>query len=272
MASSPIRIAILEADIPIGSIRTKYGSYGGVFTSFLHKACDASHISRDRLHITGWDVVNSENAPEGQEEDMGGENKCKRRKGYPALDEVDGVLITGSRFNAFDNDPWVIKLVEYTQQILGQDRVKIIGCCYGHQILGRALGAKVARSESGAWEVSVCQVNQTPKGKELFGGKDVLSIFQMHKDLVYHYPSSPSSLEPLGSSDACKVQGMYIPERALSVQGHPEFTEEIVRELLGYRRAQGIFDDRIYEEAMSRVGDNQDGVMVGQAFLRFLGL
>ena len=58
--------------------------------------------------------------------------------------------------------------------MLAQDRVKIVGVCYGHQIVGRALGAKVARSESGAWEVSVCQVAQTEKGKELFGGKDVL--------------------------------------------------------------------------------------------------
>ena len=46
--------------------------------------------------------------------------------------------------------------------------------CYGHQIVGRALGAKVARSEGGAWEVSVCQVNLTEKGKELFGGKDAI--------------------------------------------------------------------------------------------------
>lgn len=46
--------------------------------------------------------------------------------------------------------------------------------CYGHQIVGRALGAKVAKSEGGAWEVSVCQVKLTGKGKELFGGKDAI--------------------------------------------------------------------------------------------------
>ena len=46
--------------------------------------------------------------------------------------------------------------------------------CYGHQIVGRALGAKVARSEGGAWEVSVCQVNLTEKGRELFSGKDAI--------------------------------------------------------------------------------------------------
>ena len=58
--------------------------------------------------------------------------------------------------------------------MLAQSQVRVIGVCYGHQIVGRALGAKVARSEGGAWEVSVCQVNLTEKGKELFGGKDTL--------------------------------------------------------------------------------------------------
>ena len=97
MAPSTIRIAILEADVPIGMTRAKYGSYGGVFLSLLHKAADASHIPRERLDITAWDVVNSEGAKEGELEYMGGELNMQRRKGYPKLEDVDAVLITGSR-------------------------------------------------------------------------------------------------------------------------------------------------------------------------------
>lgn len=73
----------------------------------------------------------------------------------------------------------------------------------------------------------------------------------MHKDLVYHYPQG---VEELGSSGPCKVQGMYIPKKVITVQGHPEFTEEIVAELLEKRREQKIFGDEIYREAMARVG------------------
>lgn len=58
--------------------------------------------------------------------------------------------------------------------MLAQGQTRVIGVCYGHQIVGRALGAKVARSDGGAWEVSVCQVNLTEKGKELFGGKNAI--------------------------------------------------------------------------------------------------
>ena len=97
MAPSTIRIAILEADVPIGTTRAKYGSYGGVFLSLLHKAADASQIPHERLDITAWDVINSEGAKEGESEYMGGEFNMQRRKGYPSLEDVDAVLITGSR-------------------------------------------------------------------------------------------------------------------------------------------------------------------------------
>jgi len=89
----------------------------------------------------------------------------------------------------------------------------------------------------------------------------------MHRDIVYY---CPKGVEELGSSPRCKVQGMYIPGEVLTVQGHPEFNEEIVKELLETRHEQGIFDDKTYEDAMARVGKQQDGVVVAKAFLRFL--
>ena len=67
-----------------------------------------------------------------------------------------------------------MRLVDFVKEVLAQCQARVIGVCYGHQIVGRALGAKVARSDGGAWEVSVCQVNLTEKGKELFGGKDAI--------------------------------------------------------------------------------------------------
>jgi len=60
-----------------------------------------------------------------------------------------------------------LKLVEFTEKLLEHDRIRIIGVCFGHQIIGRAAGAKVGRSEGG-WEVSVLPVELTQKGKEIF--------------------------------------------------------------------------------------------------------
>lgn len=172
-----------------------------------------------------------------------------------------------SGFDAWKDDPWVVRLVSYTQRAIASNRVRVIGVCFGHQIVGRALGAKVGRSEGGIWEVSVCEYAQTPKGKKLFGERDHLSIFQMHKDIVYEYPDG---VEDLGSSDKCKVQGMLLAKKLITVQGHPEFTERIVEELIRARYKQGIFDQKMYEDSLARVGKPHDGVAVAQAFLEFL--
>ena len=92
-------------------------------------------------------------------------------------------------------------------------------------------------------------------------------IMQMHKDIVYEYPPN---VEPLGRSDLCEVQGMYLPERLISVQGHPEFVQEIMEEILEGRRKQGLFGDGVFEGGMARAGKGQDGVEVAAAFLRFM--
>lgn len=65
--------------------------------------------------------------------------------------------------------------MEFTEKLLKQDRVRIIGVCFGHQILGRALGARVGRSDIG-WEISVLPVELTAKGKEIFQQDTLVSL------------------------------------------------------------------------------------------------
>ena len=62
----------------------------------------------------------------------------------------------------------------FAQEILSQSRVRLIGVCFGHQIVGRAMSVKVAPSDRG-WEVSVCKMELSEKGKELFRKDDLVS-------------------------------------------------------------------------------------------------
>jgi GMP synthase-like glutamine amidotransferase len=78
-----------------------------------------------------------------------------------------------AEYNSFDDDPWIVRLVEFTRKVLQQKHVRLIGVCFGHQIIGRALDVKVDRSEHG-WEVSVVKVDLTKRGKELFGLEDLV--------------------------------------------------------------------------------------------------
>lgn len=91
---------------------------------------------------------------------------------FPRDSILTEVILLGA--NAFDNEPWIVTLVEFTRKILEeQTRVRAIGVCFGHQIIGRALGAKLGRNKRG-WEASVTPIPLSGKGRELFGGKDVL--------------------------------------------------------------------------------------------------
>jgi GMP synthase-like glutamine amidotransferase len=93
--------------------------------------------------------------------------------------------MTGSRFSSFDNDPWILKLVDFVKEVLSQKRVRIIGLCFGHQIVGRAMGVKVAKSDKG-WETSVMAIDLTKRGQEIFGKTTLVSTsFLLQVELIH---------------------------------------------------------------------------------------
>ncbi|TGZ82353.1 glutamine amidotransferas-like protein class-I [Ascodesmis nigricans] len=245
----PLRIAVLEADFPLDGTAAKYGSYGGVFGSLLTKAASAlGWDASQHLQVSHYDVSRNQLFPQ-------------------SLDDLDAILITGSRANAFDNIPWIVQLVDYTRNVLTtQTRVRVIGVCFGHQIISRALGCEVVRSEIG-WEASVCPVPLNEHGSQLFEGKKTLNIFQMHRDIVTAVPKGAVNI---GATDRCSIQGLYSPGKFISVQGHPEFTDEIVTEILTSRHDLGVFTDEEYGDMMGRVENEHDGVVIAKAFLRFV--
>ncbi|EXJ93380.1 hypothetical protein A1O1_01772 [Capronia coronata CBS 617.96] len=246
----PLRIAILECDTPLPETKKKYQGYGGVFELLLRagaRALNRPDLDPDTgLEFSRWQV---ESEPDK----------------YPDPSTIDAILITGSKHDSFADTPWINKLVDYTAKILTETKVRVIGVCFGHQIVGRALKAEVGRNPAG-WEAAVNDVQLSAKGKELFG-VDKIRIHQMHRDCVFYYPEG---VEELGSSPVCKVQGMYSPKRLFTVQGHPEFNQEIMTEIINTRHATGIFDDKAFQEHIGKAGLPHDGLVVSQAFLKFL--
>ena len=64
---------------------------------------------------------------------------------YPARFAIyDAVLLTGSRADAFSDEPWVVALREQVARLL-QDQHKLLGVCFGHQLIAHCLGAPVQR-------------------------------------------------------------------------------------------------------------------------------
>ncbi|KAL7918582.1 class I glutamine amidotransferase-like protein [Trichoderma austrokoningii] len=248
---SPLRIAILQCDELPEDMQKEYGSLSSVYTEFLEagaaKLEERGLYERPHLSVSSYDVI-------GKQE-------------YPDLDNIDAVLLTGSRHDSFTpgENGWILKLVDFVKAMIqDQSRVRIMGICFGHQIIGRAYGAMPERNDSG-WEVSVTEVTLSEKGKQIFG-QDSLALHQMHRDAVPWYPPS---VEKLGHTDICDVQGIYVKNRVISLQGHPEYNGKIACELLDRRRGT-VLDETTYQDGRSRSFNPHDGVVVGAGFVKFL--
>lgn len=136
------------------------------------------------------------------------------------VESGDTLLIGGSTLDAFANDEFTIKVMEFVKLYMDQPDIRLIGICYGHQIIARALGSEIYRPAVS--ELGVLTLELTEEGKGMFpefpvGGR----LVQAHYDQVRELP--PNALVLAKSAD-CPIQSYCIPNKALCIQGHPEFT------------------------------------------------
>lgn len=149
------------------------------------------------------------------------------------LQKYDGFVISGSPVDAYGNDYWVLKLCLLLQALDAMEK-KVLGVCFGHQILCRALGGKVARSYTG-WDLGLRTVNVV---KDLvprcflddFGRIPAsLSVIECHQDEVFEVPLGA---EVIASSDKTGVEMFKIEDHILGIQGHPEYTKDILHDII----------------------------------------
>ena len=116
-----MRICILETDILRPQLIEQYHGYGRMFRQLFEKQSIPAQ----------FDVFN---VVEG----------C-----YPdAAQGYDAYLITGSKADSFGTDPWIQTLREFLlERYDNGDR--LIGICFGHQVLALLRGGKTARAAQG---------------------------------------------------------------------------------------------------------------------------
>ncbi|GIL66971.1 hypothetical protein Vafri_20470 [Volvox africanus] len=69
-------------------------------------------------------------------------------------DMYDAIVIGGSHYSAYDDLPWIRQLEQLLPQYINSG-VRVVGCCFGHQILAKALGGTVGRNPSGKFVLGV---------------------------------------------------------------------------------------------------------------------
>lgn len=168
---------------------------------------------------------------------------------FPSDDDLykyEGFIITGSYADAHGSEQWVLRLCEVIQKAHRMKR-KLLGICFGHQVLSRALGGKTGRAVHG-WEVGLKKVTLTDAAHSkpyALALPPSLSILEIHQDEIYTLPPGG---EVLASSETTSIEIFAVGDRVLGIQGHPEFTKDISLDILdGYARKL-----KVPEEAISR--------------------
>ncbi|MFC2966743.1 type 1 glutamine amidotransferase [Acidimangrovimonas pyrenivorans] len=167
---------------------------------------------------------------------------------------ADGWLITGSRFGAYEDHPFIKPLEDFIRKAYDA-HVPMVGICFGHQIIAQALGGKVEKF-AGGWSVG-------PTEYEFDNGKVVMNAW--HQDQV---TEKPAGAECIGRSDFCENAALVYDTRAFTVQAHPEFADDFVGGLIE-TRGKGVVPDALLAESQSKLGTPLDSPAVVKRIAEF---
>lgn len=186
---------------------------------------------------------------------------------FPAAFECDAYLITGSRAGVYDELGWIAPLQEWISANFKRHE-KLLGICFGHQILAHTLGGFAAKSTKG-WGVGLHNTNveRLPSWAEQGNAQDGLTLIYSHQDQVKHLPPQA---QLIAGSDFCENAAFFIDQRVLAFQGHPEFTVDFTRRLLN-RRADLVGID-LLKHKLNELTQPKDADIVGHLLASFIQL
>ena len=149
----------------------------------------------------------------------------------PNADDFDGYLITGGKYSVFESYAWQDKLFDFIRE-LNVKSIPLVGICYGHQAIAVALGGHVVRSDKG-WGVGIKESKVIAKPRWMMDAPKSVHLYSMHQDQV---DILPKGAQPFLSSDFCEQSGFTIGNHILAIQQHPDFNDDICRDIIAKRR------------------------------------
>ena len=180
------------------------------------------------------------------------------------LEECDAWITTGSRHSVYDDIPWVISLAVLVRR-LDRERRKLVGICFGAQMIGHALGGEVARAPSG-WQVGVKETRVGSLQRWMVPTEDTFRILHMNGDQIL---TPPDRLRVLGSSDGVPVSVIAVGDHFIGFQGHPEFEPAYSAVLMEARRGVLIPED-VVDSGLSSLALRADTRLLSDWITRFI--
>ena len=231
-----MNICILDNDVIDPEVAPTYTSYGAMFERLLGEA--GADWSFDR-----FDTMQGH---------------------YPAsFDDYDAVLLTGSRADSFSQAPWVLALRAQVILLL-QARKKLVGVCFGHQLIALCMGAKVGRAPQG-WGTGRMTYQWHAHPLSLPLDRTEISLLASHQDQVFELPEGATLL---ASNVFCPVAAFVVEQHVLCVQPHPEFVADYSAFLLNKRRA--LLGEALYTRSIDSLAQGHDGQQMARMMVAFI--
>ena len=152
------------------------------------------------------------------------EKELKHLKGFIIPGNIDSPLN--------DNLDYLPKFIEFVKNVYANySHIKLIGGCFGHQIITRALGGTVIKLQLdvpialGKHKIAVTKAfKQMEEFKEWFDEKSVINYITLNRSHSFGVTEMPPGGEQLAKSKYGDYDIYKIGDRVLSFQPHPEFT------------------------------------------------
>jgi len=148
------------------------------------------------------------------------------KQNIPKVEEVAGIIITGSHSMITDNEEWMLNISNWIKLFLDES-IPILGVCFGHQLLAKTFGGEVGYHPGGK-EFGMTEINLTAEGK-----RDKLIGVLPEKFLSYvAHSQTVLSLPPgavlLAQNDFEKHHAFCLNNHIWGIQFHPEFNAGVV--------------------------------------------
>jgi GMP synthase-like glutamine amidotransferase len=193
-----MKIAILETGAPPGSLADDFGDYPAMFADMLG----------DGFEVQSFDVQAGELPSD--------------------VAEHSAYLITGSPAGVYDPLPWIAPLQQF---IRAAKDSKMVGVCFGHQIMAEALGGRVEKSDKG-WGAGLHRYTVV-RPEPWVDTAGTVAVPASHQDQVV---AQPPNTKVVAASDFTPLAALaWTDRRAISFQFHPEFSPAFAKALIEKR-------------------------------------
>ena len=224
-----MKLAILETGRPPGDLADRFGDYPSMFGEMLGP----------EFEVESFDV------PAGQLP-----NDAAEHAAY---------LITGSPAGVYDPLPWIEPLQDLIRAAEGS---KMVGVCFGHQVMAEARGGRVEKSDKG-WGAGLHHYRVDDAAPWMDSRADVAAPAS-HQDQVVVLPPHTRIVV---SSEFTPYAGLAWTDRpAISFQFHPEFEPAFAKALIAERY------DRVPDPdaAIASLDGSNDNNRIAEWIRRFL--